>query len=135
MRARFLDLSILLSLINLFSLILAFWEFDFLACARSVRFFSALALCSSISRVFYTFLASFSAAFAAFSRAAYSRAAIRSISFLTFFSAASRAFSSRAMACCIFLSAAVRFYWISTSSNAAARSRAWATFAELKNKI
>jgi hypothetical protein len=65
---------------------------------RFMRFFSASALRSSASRAFYTFLISFSAAFAAFSRAAFSRVILRSIFFLAFFSAASRAFSSRAIA-------------------------------------
>jgi hypothetical protein len=67
-------------------------------------------------------------------RSCASRAAVRSVSFLAFFSAASRAFFSRAIACCSFLSAIVRFYWSSISSSAAARSRARATFAGLKNK-
>jgi hypothetical protein len=100
-----------------------------------MRFFSASVLRSSASRAFYAFLASFSAAFTAFSRAASSRAAVRSASFLAFFSAASRAFSSRAIACCSFLSVVVRFCWNSIFFSAAARFRARAIFAELKNKI
>jgi hypothetical protein len=76
---------------------------------RFIRFFSISILRSSSSRAFYTFLIFFSACLAAFSRASFSRAAVRSASFLAFFSIISRAFSSRAIAYCNFLSAAVRY--------------------------
>jgi hypothetical protein len=89
-----------------------------------MRFFSASALRSFSSRVFYIFLISFSAVFAVFSRAASSRATLRSDSFLAFFSAVSRAFSSRVIACCSFLSAVVRFYWNSIFFSVGARFRA-----------
>jgi hypothetical protein len=101
---------------------------------RFMRFFSASILRSSVSRAFYAFLASFSAAFTIFSRAASSRAAVRSAFFLAFFSAVSRAFFSRVIACCSFLSAVIRFCWNFVFSSAAAYSRARTTFAGLKNK-
>jgi hypothetical protein len=102
---------------------------------RSIRFFSISILRSSVSRAFYVFFASFSAAFAAFSRATSSRAAMRSASFLIFLFAASRAFFSRAIVCCSFLSAAVYFYWNSVFSSVSVYSRVRTIFAELKNKI
>jgi hypothetical protein len=135
MRVRFLDLLILLLLIDLFSLTLGFWKFIFLICARFIRFFLVSVLRSSVSRSFCAFLAFFSAVFAAFSRAVSSRAAVCSASFLAFFFAASRAFPSRAIVCCSFLSAVVRFCWSFAFSSAAICSRARATFAELKNKV
>jgi hypothetical protein len=102
---------------------------------RFMRFFSVSVLRSSASRAFCAFLVSFSAVFAIFSRAASSRAVVRSASFLVFFFVVSRAFFSRTIVCCSFLSAVVRFCWNSAFFSAAARSRARAIFAELKNKV
>jgi hypothetical protein len=57
-----------------------------------MRLFLILILRSSASRVFYTFLISFSTYLAAFSQVSFSRAAARLLAFLILFSIISRAF-------------------------------------------
>jgi hypothetical protein len=71
--------------------------------------FSISILRSSASPVFYTFLTSFSAYLATFSRASSSRATAYLIIFSIFFFIISRIFSSSVIAYCNFLSTAARY--------------------------